>query len=192
MTCLQVGGRPGILRLSLPIFPCELRLHGVESAKLRLFINMSGFGRRITEGHDNYLVNQQIALPISYGHTDSHDFSSSGTAPHHFSHQTFGSYAPQIGPAYTQAGLPPGISQSSTHSIPGAPENEVLQHQPAQCAPQARYLQSPRYLPLRETVSEIGIESQESFNENTMLSEPVIPPLEGFPSVREFDQLIRW
>jgi hypothetical protein len=153
---------------------------------------MSGFSRRITEGHDSYLVNQQIALPISFSHADSHDFSSNGTAPHHFSQQTFGSYAPQIGPAYTPAGLSPGINQSSTHSIPVAQEDEVVQHQPAQCARQARYLQSPRYLPLREAISEIGIESQESLNENTMLSEPVIPPLEGFPSVREFDQLIRW
>ncbi|PKX96734.1 integrase zinc binding domain-containing protein [Aspergillus novofumigatus IBT 16806] len=152
---------------------------------------MSGFSRRITEGHDNYLVNQQIALPISYSHADSHDFSSNGTAPHHFSQQTFGSYAPQIGPAYTQAGLPPGINLSSTHSIPVSPEDEVVQYQPARCARQARYLRSPRCLPLREAINEIGIESQESLNENTMLSEPVIPPLEGFPSVREFDQLIR-
>ncbi|GIC89946.1 uncharacterized protein Aud_006376 [Aspergillus udagawae] len=174
------------------MFACELRLHGVQPAKLQQSIDMSGFSRRITEGHDNYLVNQQIALPISYSHADKYDFNSNGTAPHHFSQQTFGSYAPQIGTAYTQAGLPPGINQSSTHSIPVAPEDEVVQHQPVQCARQARYLQSPRYLPIHETISEIGIESQESPNENTMLSEPVIPPLEGFPSVREFDQLIRW
>lgn len=192
VTCLQVSGRPGICPQSSPVFVCELRLHGVQPAKLQQSIDMSGFSRRIAEGHDNYLVNQQIALPISYSHADSHDFSSNGTAPHHFSQQTFGSYAPQIGPAYTQAGLPTSISQSPMHSIPVAPEDEVVQPRPAQCARQARYLQSPRYLPLREAISEIGIESQESLNENTMLSEPVIPPLEGFPSVREFDQLIRW
>ncbi|GKZ60580.1 hypothetical protein AnigIFM60653_006644 [Aspergillus niger] len=57
--------------------------------------------------------------------------------------------------------------------------------------PQSRYLQSPGFLPLRDAFSEADIESQDSQNENSMLSEPVIPPLDGFPNVREFDQLMK-
>lgn len=38
----------------------------------------------------------------------------------------------------------------------------------------------------------MDVESQESANEDTMLSEPVSPPLTGFPSIQEFDQLIKW
>lgn len=34
------------------------------------------------------------------------------------------------------------------------------------------------------------IESQESINEDTMLSEPILPALEGYPDVGEFDQLM--
>lgn len=34
------------------------------------------------------------------------------------------------------------------------------------------------------------IESQESINEDSMLSEPIVPVLEGYPDVAEFDQLM--
>lgn len=34
------------------------------------------------------------------------------------------------------------------------------------------------------------VESQDSVNEDTMRSEPVLPPLSGFPEVRDFDRLI--
>ena len=34
------------------------------------------------------------------------------------------------------------------------------------------------------------LESQESVNEDTMLSEPIEPPLEGYPDVKEFDHLL--
>jgi hypothetical protein len=35
------------------------------------------------------------------------------------------------------------------------------------------------------------IESQESFNQDSMLSEPIIPSLDGYPDVKEFDELMR-
>lgn len=34
------------------------------------------------------------------------------------------------------------------------------------------------------------VESQDSVNESTMRSEPVLPPLSGFPDVRDFDRLV--
>jgi hypothetical protein len=36
----------------------------------------------------------------------------------------------------------------------------------------------------------IEIEDQESINESTMLSEPIVPALEGYPDVQKFDQLL--
>jgi hypothetical protein len=36
----------------------------------------------------------------------------------------------------------------------------------------------------------IELECQESLNEDSMLSEPVLPVMEGFPEVNEFDQLM--
>ena len=35
------------------------------------------------------------------------------------------------------------------------------------------------------------IESQDSINQDTMLSEPVVPALEGYPDVKEFDDLMK-
>jgi hypothetical protein len=40
-------------------------------------------------------------------------------------------------------------------------------------------------------LTETELESQDSRNEDTMLSEPIIPPLEGFPDVKEFDRLVK-
>lgn len=36
-----------------------------------------------------------------------------------------------------------------------------------------------------------GTECQDSPNEDTMLSEPVVPPLEGYPDVHDFDELMK-
>lgn len=36
-----------------------------------------------------------------------------------------------------------------------------------------------------------GTERQDSENENTMLSEPVVPALEGYPDVHDFDELMK-
>jgi hypothetical protein len=38
--------------------------------------------------------------------------------------------------------------------------------------------------------AENEVESQDSINENTMLSEPINPPLDGFPHVEDFDRLM--
>jgi hypothetical protein len=54
-----------------------------------------------------------------------------------------------------------------------------------------RYPASPRYYTGHDVLHEVEIESQESRQEISMLSEPVVPPLEGFPDVREFDQLMK-
>jgi hypothetical protein len=50
--------------------------------------------------------------------------------------------------------------------------------------------QSARYSNIHDPYQLSDIESQESVNENTMLSEPVLPPLEGFPDLKDFDRLI--
>ncbi|EKV13046.1 hypothetical protein PDIG_40700 [Penicillium digitatum PHI26] len=63
-------------------------------------------------------------------------------------------------------------------------------HHPPQFMSQSRYLQGPRYLP-RDPLGETDIETQESHNETTLLSEAVVPALSGFPDVKEFDQLMQ-
>ncbi|KAL2424434.1 hypothetical protein ABEF94_010941 [Exophiala dermatitidis] len=49
----------------------------------------------------------------------------------------------------------------------------------------------PRLVPPRDFSQMDSTECQESPNEDTMLSEPVMPPLEGYPDVHEFDSLMK-
>jgi hypothetical protein len=43
----------------------------------------------------------------------------------------------------------------------------------------------------RDNTTMDNTECQESENEDTMLSEPVVPPLDGYPNVHEFDDLMK-
>lgn len=153
---------------------------------------MSAFGRRNNNGH-GYIMNQQIALPVPYSHGDGHDFTGNGPGSFSF-HQPYSSYGTQFSSPYNpQSSLSASTQHFASHYSSGhtTPDQVRLQHPPPQYITQSRYVQSPRYLPLRDALNETEIESQDSANENTMLSEPVMPPLDGFPDVREFDQLMK-
>ncbi|KAJ5343358.1 uncharacterized protein N7506_003182 [Penicillium brevicompactum] len=162
---------------------------------------MSSFARR-NEGNDAYLMNHQMAVPGSYGQPENHDFkqeahdfSTHGSGSYHFPQHSFNPYGSQFGQPYgPHPSLSPGIQHlqySSEHSIPSmtTPDDPRLHHSP-QYVTQSRYLQASRYLP-RDPLGDTEIESQESRNEATLLSEAVVPPLSGFPDVKEFDQLMQ-
>ncbi|CAG7981192.1 unnamed protein product [Penicillium olsonii] len=161
---------------------------------------MSSFARR-NEGNDAYLMGHQMAVPGSYGQDghdfkqESHDFNAHGSAAYHFPPQSFNPYGSQFGQPYgSHSSLSPGLQHlqyTSEHSIPSmaTPEDPRLHHSP-QYMTQSRYLQASRYLP-RDPLGDTEIESQESRNEATLLSEAVVPPLSGFPDVKEFDQLMQ-
>lgn len=162
---------------------------------------MSSFTRR-NEGNDAYLMNHQMAMPGSYGQPESHDFkqeshdfNTHGSGSYHFPQHSFNPYGSQFGQPYgPQSSLSPGLQHlqyTSEHSIPSmtTPDDPRLHH-PPQFMSQSRYLQGPRYLP-RDPLGETEIESQESHNEVTLLSEAVVPALSGFPDVKEFDQLMQ-
>lgn len=153
---------------------------------------MGSFARR-NDGNDNYLMNQQMTVPGAYSHPEGHDFSAAGSGSYHFPQQSFNPYGSQFGgPPYgQQPSLTHHLQYASDHTIPSMSTDDMrLHHPPSQYMTQSRYLQSPRYLPLREAF-EAEIENQESRNEGTMLSEPVVPAIDGFPDVKEFDQLMQ-
>ncbi|KAJ6001769.1 hypothetical protein N7499_002368 [Penicillium canescens] len=156
---------------------------------------MSSFARR-NEGNDAYLMNHQLAAPGSYGQQENHDFAHG--SPYHFPQHSFNPYGSHFGQPYgPQSSFSPGLQNlqySSEHSIPSmTTQDDPRVHHPPQYIPQSRYLQAPKYLPLRDpmSLSEIEIESQESRNEISKLSEPVVPALDGFPDAKEFDQLMQ-
>ncbi|KAG0157959.1 hypothetical protein PDIDSM_5471 [Penicillium digitatum] len=162
---------------------------------------MSSFARR-NEGNDAYLMNHQMAVPGSYGQPESHDFkqeshdfNTHGSGSYHFSQHSFNPYGPHFGQPYgPQSSLSPGLQHlqyTSEHSIPSmTATDDPRLHHPPQFMSQSRYLQGPRYLP-RDPLGETDIETQESHNETTLLSEAVVPALSGFPDVKEFDQLMQ-
>ncbi|KAJ5907990.1 hypothetical protein N7495_000672 [Penicillium taxi] len=161
---------------------------------------MGSFARR-NEGNDSYLMNQQLAVPGTYSHshglpTANHEFNATGSGSYHFPQHSFNPYGSQFGPSYGHhSSLTPmqHMQYPSDHTIPSMSTSDDmrLQHPPSQYMPPSRYLQAPRYLPLRDALGETEIEDQESHNENAMLSEPVLPPLDGFPDVKDFDQLMQ-
>ncbi|KAJ5714507.1 uncharacterized protein N7483_011688 [Penicillium malachiteum] len=156
---------------------------------------MGNYARR-NEGSDSYLMNQQISVPATYSHSSSHDFSTTGSGSYHYPQHSFNPYGSQFGPSYGQSSsLSNGMHQlqyTSDNAIPSMSTSEDMRmhHSSSQYIPQPRYLQSPRYLPLRDHLGETEIEDQESRNDGSMISEPVLPPLDGFPDVKEFDQLM--
>ncbi|KAJ6107923.1 hypothetical protein N7523_009246 [Penicillium sp. IBT 18751x] len=156
---------------------------------------MGSFARR-NDGADSFLVNQQMAVPGVYNHQDGPEYGATGAEPYHFPQHSFNAYVSQFGPSYgQQSNLSPGMQHlqyASEHTIPSmSTSDDTRLHPHPQYMASSRYLQSPRYLPLRDALSETEIESQESRNESTMLSEPVVPSLDGFPDAKEFDRLMR-
>ncbi|KAL4801533.1 hypothetical protein BDV18DRAFT_154797 [Aspergillus unguis] len=146
---------------------------------------MSSFHRRSHDGQEGFFINPHLSLPVPSSHAENHDFDA---APYHFPQHHVNPYASHFG-------LPYGHTVMLAHHAQGAAmapvPDQALHHLPTQCIPQPRYLQGPAYLPLHETLPEGELESQDSRNEDTMLSEPIIPPLEGFPNAKEFDRLVK-
>lgn len=139
-------------------------------------------------------MNQQIALPVPYSHPGNHELGGNGSTPYPFHPASYTSYGAPFNSTYHQQSSPSTTTQhlspqySSGHSTS---DQMRFQHPPPQYITQSRYFQSPRYLPLRDALNETDIESQDSANESTMRSEPLVPPVEGFPNVGEFDQLMK-
>ncbi|RAH63856.1 uncharacterized protein BO66DRAFT_386733 [Aspergillus aculeatinus CBS 121060] len=157
---------------------------------------MNGYTRR-NENHDGYNFTHQTALPLPYSHNDNNDFSVNEPGAFSFSQPPFHPFTPQFTSPYSHPSLSTSThhfsssNHSPAHSIPSTPGHVPLQQHPTQYLSHSRYIQSPSYSTLREALGDADIEAQESSNEHTMLSEPVVPPLEGFPNVREFDQLMK-
>lgn len=156
---------------------------------------MGSFATR-NEGTDSDLLTQQMAVAIAHGYQGTHERDATGFQPYDFFQYSFDPNGSHSGPSYGQQ-LNPSLGMqhlqyAPENSIPSmTAANDMRSHHLTQYVAQSLYLQSPGHLPLRDALSETNIESQESRNEDTMFSEPVVPPLDGFPDVKEFDQLMQ-
>lgn len=142
--------------------------------------------------------NDSAPIAACYENPASPELSYHSSSSYNMMHP-FSSY-PSTMPAYyapqTPLGGLPGtvMHHPSLGALPTTTTRHEQQQPPSFRDP--RYLNMPRYsnaarlMPLGDSL-DYGIESQESFNEESMVSEPVSPPLEGFPNVEEFDELMK-
>lgn len=120
-----------------------------------------------------------------------------------------------VGPPYPAFSAPCVPSQhGSTNAIYLPPSSIALQYHPSPprvstLPSQTRLLNGPAFYSsndtgaaqqsqefelrtpwIQDSLMMFETESQDSTNAETMMSEPVVPPLEGYPNVQEFDNLM--
>lgn len=110
-------------------------------------------------------------------------------------HAPYPSYPNQLLAPYNSPSAETSGSVNQPYSSSfGHPSNHALPATDYHYSPHyahSRCVASPRYFPVQELFREVEIEGQDSCNERTVLSEPIVPPLEGFPDVRCFDQMMK-
>ncbi|EZG05502.1 hypothetical protein H106_04544 [Trichophyton rubrum CBS 735.88] len=131
----------------------------------------------------------------TYGRNNQYNFSQPSFNQSYSKHQVL---APYNHHSTETASIAPSYSSQQAIYTQAPQHSSLITHSSStgyQCHPQ--YMSQPRFpaphrlFPMHEPFWEVEIEAQESCNEQTVLSEPVIPALEGFPDVREFDQLMK-
>jgi hypothetical protein len=159
---------------------------------------MNGYRRCNSHGYSSYATDHQIPMAGCYESSSTHDFGYHGPNPYGILNHPLGPYAPQFTPSYGPS-TTVSAQGSEMHSSFGrvSPQHQThvqdSSYRQQRCMSPSRYPDMTRVISICDMLPETEVENQESPNEDTMLSEPVIPPLEGFPDVREFDQLMkRW
>ncbi|KAH8704284.1 hypothetical protein BGW36DRAFT_371033 [Talaromyces proteolyticus] len=150
-----------------------------------LFLAMSAY-RRSSE--ENYTYSNEPTPMAAYCESPANAELSYHTTSSYNILQPFSSYSSPL-PPYYGPHTPIGFQGAEVH--PGLNGLSSSRHEPSHSpAYRHRYLNTDRLISMAD-MAESGLESQESINEATMLSEPVKPPLDGFPNVDEFDRLMK-
>ncbi|KIW18184.1 hypothetical protein PV08_02472 [Exophiala spinifera] len=164
---------------------------------------MTDYAPRSSQDYNTFFHNQQLAM--------SHYSNSNGLNYLYSNGQVqYQTVNPQY-PAYSTAFTPAHNGHSSSMYIPNvtilplqypitSTRVPTLPSQSRALASSSFYTASPsnhrtslhqRIMSPRDYGHVDGTECQDSPNEDTMLSEPVIPPLEGYPNVNDFDELVK-
>jgi len=163
---------------------------------------MGDYRKSRNQASDNYPITEGLAMSQQYANGADQEFMYTGNNLYGYSQPSGHSYTPQLLASYSHqhSTVSSDANQLSPHypttQSTFAPQHPLLSHgyqYPQQYVSQCRYPHphQHRRLSLHDPLREPEIEGQESCNEHTMMSEPVMPPLEGFPDVREFDQLMK-
>lgn len=164
---------------------------------------MGDYRRSRNQASDNYPINEGLTMSHQYANSADQEFMYTTNNLYGYSQPCCPTYTPHLLASYShhQSAVSSDAGQISHHNPTGQsmfaqspPQHPLLSHgcqYPQQYVPQSRYPHPHRCFPLHDSLREPEIEGQESCNEQTMMSEPVVPALEGFPDVREFDQLMK-
>ncbi|PGH00611.1 hypothetical protein GX51_05710 [Blastomyces parvus] len=136
----------------------------------------------------------------TYSPSEEQDYTYTPSSQYGISQPSLHSYSTHLLAPYSQTssvaseGSHLGPHYATSHSMyPQTQHHSSLTSSypyPPQYLAHSRYPAPHRYLAFPDPLRDVEIERQESGNEQSMASEPVLPPLEGFPDVVEFDQLV--
>lgn len=109
------------------------------------------------------------------------------------------SYLPSSSSAQTAVHWPSSTSTSMQYSVRPPPRSATLPSQPrvlsrGYFSPSAQSQCSSHHHARTSVAFDIGLldtEEQDSVNRDTMYSEPIEPPLSGYPKVEDFDDLMK-
>lgn len=180
---------------SLARAPTELQTSSATLAvRFDGLVSMASWEKRTGDDQYNCMFNHQS---LHGGYSDAETIVYGPASTYGYPSHSFAPYPAPLGGAYSHHSiLPSGPQQlhsqylSCQSTCARAPADQAKSHRSVPYVTSGRYLHAARYLPLRDALGDTEVESQESRNEATRLSEPVFPPLDGFPDAREFDDLI--
>lgn len=126
---------------------------------------------------------------------------SNGQIPYTTISTLYPSYPTTYSQSHTSAQFSPETSQmalqyqqNSTHFSPAySSQRSIAQNPylPSRNTSTQRFSYANRATMGQDAYTMADTEDQTSFNQDSMLSEPVVPALEGYPDVKAFDQLMR-
>ncbi|KAI1619503.1 hypothetical protein EDD37DRAFT_208265 [Exophiala viscosa] len=165
---------------------------------------MTDYAPRSSQDYNTFFQNQQLAMSHYSNGNGLNYLYGNGQVQYQTVNAPCPAYSSTFAP--TQNTHPSPMYMSTVPGIPlhyPIPSNRVptLPSQSRSLPPSSYYATSssnhrasvhhPRLIPPRDYSHMDGTECQDSPNEDTMLSEPVLPPLEGYPDVHEFDELMK-
>ena len=164
---------------------------------------MTDYAPRSSQDYNPFPYNQHLAMPhYSNGNGLSYLYSN-GQIQYQTVNTPCSTYSPTYAPSQGTSASPLYMPTTSGQQYPYPLTNTRVPMLPSQSRAypmNALYATSSthrasshqqRLAAPRDYNTIDGTECQDSPNEDTMLSEPVMPPLDGYPDVHEFDELMK-
>ncbi|OQU98546.1 hypothetical protein CLAIMM_04315 [Cladophialophora immunda] len=164
---------------------------------------MTDYAPRSSQDYNTFFQSPHLAMSHYPNGTGLSYLYSNGQVPYQTVHTPCSAYSPTYAPSPGTSAAPlylPPTSGPQLHYSFVGPRVPTLPSQSRAFQPSSYYAPSSanrttshhqRLAPPRDYPSMDGTECQDSPNEDTMLSEPVLPPLEGYPDVHDFDELMK-